>query len=77
MLHSCGLVKEEEKDVIIRTLNDIEADIRDDKIQLKTEMEDIHMNIESELIKRIGEYWVCTLVGGYPQYKKERKQNVV
>lgn len=55
MLHSCGLVKEEEKDVIIRTLNDIELDIRDDRIQLKTEMEDIHMNIESELIKRIGE----------------------
>lgn len=40
---------------IIRTLNDIELDIRDDRIQLKTEMEDIHMNIESELIKRIGE----------------------
>nr|BAP90750.1 argininosuccinate lyase [Pachypsylla venusta]BAP90751.1 argininosuccinate lyase [Pachypsylla venusta] len=55
MLHSCGLVKEEEKDTIINTLNEIEGEIRDNKIELKTELEDIHMNIESELIKRIGD----------------------
>ncbi|XP_008469701.1 uncharacterized protein LOC103507044 [Diaphorina citri] len=54
MLHSCGLVKGEEKDIIIKTLNEIEVDIRENRIELKTELEDIHMNIESELIKRIG-----------------------
>ncbi|KAL1456267.1 hypothetical protein WDU94_001011 [Cyamophila willieti] len=55
MLHSCGLVKEEEKEIIIKTLKEIEVDIEQNRIELKTELEDIHMNIESELIKRIGD----------------------
>lgn len=54
MLHSCGLVKEEEKDIIISTLQQIEVDIRENRIELRAELEDIHMNIESELINRIG-----------------------
>ena len=49
-----GLLTEEEFSSIEKGLLEIEADIREDRFEFKTSLEDIHMNIESELTKRIG-----------------------
>ncbi len=49
-----GLLTEEEFSAIEKGLLEIEADIREGRFEFKTSLEDIHMNIESELTKRIG-----------------------
>ena len=49
-----GLLTEEEFSSIEKGLREIEADIREGKFEFKTSLEDIHMNIEAELTKRIG-----------------------
>jgi argininosuccinate lyase len=49
-----GLLNEEEFSSIERGLREIESDIREGKFEFKTSLEDIHMNIEAELTKRIG-----------------------
>jgi argininosuccinate lyase len=49
-----GLLTEEEFSSIEKGLLEIEADIREGRFEFKTSLEDIHMNIESELTKRIG-----------------------
>lgn len=49
-----GLLNGEEFSSIEKGLKEIEADIRKGKFEFKTSLEDIHMNIESELTKRIG-----------------------
>jgi argininosuccinate lyase len=49
-----GLLNEEEFSSIEKGLREIEADIREGKFEFKTSLEDIHMNIEAELTKRIG-----------------------
>ena len=49
-----GLLTEEEFSSIEKGLSEIEADIREGRFEFKTSLEDIHMNIESELTKRIG-----------------------
>ena len=49
-----GLLTGEEFSSIEKGLREIEADIREGKFEFKTSLEDIHMNIESELTKRIG-----------------------
>ncbi len=49
-----GLLTDEEFSSIENGLREIEADIREGKFEFKTSLEDIHMNIESELTKRIG-----------------------
>uniref|UniRef100_A0A8D9A1A1 Argininosuccinate lyase n=1 Tax=Cacopsylla melanoneura TaxID=428564 RepID=A0A8D9A1A1_9HEMI len=54
MLAECKIIETHEKDLIVKTLKDIEYDIEHGKVELKVELEDIHMNIESELIRRIG-----------------------
>jgi argininosuccinate lyase len=57
--HAKGLVKAgiltaEECLAIEKGLRAIQTDIEQDKFQWKSELEDVHMNIESELTKRIG-----------------------
>ncbi len=52
--HHAGLLSEEEFTAIERGLREIESDIRDGKFEFKTSLEDIHMNIEAELTRRIG-----------------------
>ena len=55
MLSRCGLITEQEKDAIHKGLNDILKDIEDEKFEFNISDEDIHMAIESELTRRIGE----------------------
>ena len=49
-----GLLTQEEFDSIERGLREIEKDIKEGKFEFRASLEDIHMNIESELTKRIG-----------------------
>ena len=53
-LLNSGILNEEEFSSIEKGLQDIEADIKLGKFEFKTSLEDIHMNIEAELTKRIG-----------------------
>lgn len=49
-----GLLTEEEFTIIEKGLREIEKDIREGNFEFRTSLEDIHMNIEAELTKRIG-----------------------
>ncbi|MBC7189584.1 argininosuccinate lyase [Candidatus Aerophobetes bacterium] len=51
MLAECGIIKKEEAERIIKSLDEIKSDIEKGKIDL-SEKEDIHMAVEEELIKR-------------------------
>ena len=53
-LEKAGLLTAEERARIVAGLQEIGADIEAGKFQFKTELEDIHMNIEAELTRRIG-----------------------
>ncbi|NUO09775.1 MAG: argininosuccinate lyase [Candidatus Brocadia sp.] len=55
MLAKCKLITEKEKDAIIKGLKEILAEILTGKFEFKESLEDVHMNIESALIERIGE----------------------
>jgi argininosuccinate lyase len=54
-LTAAGLITEEERQQIAEGLRDIGHDIEHGTFQFKTELEDIHMNIEAELTRRIGD----------------------
>jgi argininosuccinate lyase len=54
MLATKGIIKSEEKELIIKGLGEILADYKDDKIEFRVEREDIHMNVEALLIDKIG-----------------------
>ena len=54
MLAECKLITNSERDAIVKGLKEILKDIESGKFKFKTEQEDIHMNIESALVKRIG-----------------------
>jgi argininosuccinate lyase len=53
MLHKIGVLKKNELSAIIRGLNKIGLEIRAGKFKWKPELEDVHMNIEAELTKRV------------------------
>lgn len=55
MLAHVGVIDESESRLIIDGLQGIEADIDADEFIWRTELEDLHMNIETALIERIGE----------------------
>ncbi|MDQ1272062.1 MAG: argininosuccinate lyase [Planctomycetota bacterium] len=55
MLAKCKLITEKEKDAIVTGLKEILAEILAEKFEFKKSLEDVHMNIESALIERIGE----------------------
>jgi argininosuccinate lyase len=55
MLGKQGIITEKEADAIISGLADIAEEIALSKFQVKSELEDIHMNIESRLIEKIGD----------------------
>ncbi|MDO4545569.1 MAG: argininosuccinate lyase [Bacillota bacterium] len=55
MLGKQGILTDEESRLIIKTLEEILADIEDGKVEFTIEAEDIHMNIESILTERIGD----------------------
>ena len=54
-LEKAGLISKKERAKIVAGLRAIGAEIAAGKFQFKTELEDIHMNIEAELTKRIGD----------------------
>jgi len=54
MLEKQGILKKEEAEKIIEGLNEILDEIESGSFEWKTELEDVHMNIERRLIERIG-----------------------
>lgn len=67
---NAGLLTEEEFSQIEKGLREIEADIKEGKFEFRTSLEDIHMNIEAELTKRIG------AVGGKLHTARSRNDQV-
>ena len=65
-----GLLTEEEFSTIEKGLREIEKDIKEGKFEFRTSLEDIHMNIEAELTKRIG------AVGGKLHTARSRNDQV-
>src|SRR5438552_2295230 len=55
MLAKVKLITDAERDAIVEGLKSIERDIEANKFVFDEKLEDIHMVIEAELIKRIGE----------------------
>jgi argininosuccinate lyase len=55
MLGKCGIISIEESALIQSTLKEILNDIEAGKIEFEVDAEDIHMNIEKNLISRIGD----------------------
>jgi len=55
MLARQGIITPEEADVITDGLASIKEEIDQGKFEFKPELEDIHMNIESRLIEKVGE----------------------
>ncbi len=55
MLAKCNLITKREKNAIVKGLKEILAEIEAEKFEFKKSLEDVHMNIESALIERIGE----------------------
>ncbi len=55
MLAKVGLINDAERDAIIEGLKGIERDIEANNFAFDESLEDIHMVVEAELIKRIGE----------------------
>lgn len=55
MLGECGIIPEEDSRLIVKTLKEILDDTENGRIEFSVEAEDIHMNVESILISRIGD----------------------
>lgn len=55
MLAKQGIIAGSEAETIIKGLNSIRKEIERGKFQFKTELEDIHMNIEARLFEKIGD----------------------
>ncbi|MBP3436746.1 MAG: argininosuccinate lyase [Clostridia bacterium] len=55
MLASKGILSAKDAEEIIKTLGDILSDIQSGALSLEAEAEDIHMFVEAELTKRIGD----------------------
>ena len=55
MLAHVGLMTSDECQQIVRSLSDIEAKIEDGLFSFKSELEDVHMNIEAVLTEKLGD----------------------
>ena len=55
MLGECGIIEEKEARAIIAGLSEIETDIETGRLPIDPTAEDIHMFIEAELTKRLGD----------------------
>ena len=55
MLAKCGIISGEDRDAILKGLQDILAQIEEGNFSFDVELEDIHMNIEKRLTDAIGE----------------------
>lgn len=54
MLGRQGIIDRDDSELIVKTLDEIKRDIDSGKIEFTVDAEDIHMNIETILIERIG-----------------------
>jgi argininosuccinate lyase len=70
MLAKQGIITAEEAETIIKGLNAIRREIEQGKLKFKTELEDIHMNIEARLTEKVGE------VGGKLHTARSRNDQV-
>ncbi|HEY54816.1 MAG TPA: argininosuccinate lyase [Dehalococcoidia bacterium] len=70
MLARQGIVPAKEAETIIKALSAIKEEIERGEFQFKTELEDIHMNIEARLIEKVGE------VGGKLHTARSRNDQV-
>ena len=55
MLGKQGIIPKEDAELIVKTLGEILVDIENGKVEFTIDAEDIHMNIETILISRIGD----------------------
>ncbi|MBE7012263.1 MAG: argininosuccinate lyase [Ruminococcaceae bacterium] len=55
MLGRQGIIEKSESDLIVKTLGEILDDIENGKVEFLIDAEDIHMNVETILISRIGD----------------------
>jgi argininosuccinate lyase len=55
MLHKIGLLSSRERDALVRGLEEIRAEIEAGRFRFDPALEDIHMNIEARLTKKVGE----------------------
>ena len=55
MLAKQGIISEKDAELIVMGLSSIRQEIEQDNFVFRTELEDIHMNIEARLIEKIGE----------------------
>lgn len=55
MLANQNIISKDEAHTIIEGLKAIQKDVHQNKIEFKASLEDIHLNIEHELIQRVGE----------------------
>lgn len=55
MLGDCGIIEKSEASLIIKTLDEILFDLENNSLEFDFKAEDIHMFIEAELTKRIGD----------------------
>src|SRR5476651_973487 len=53
MLHKIGVLKKDELHAIVRGLDAIGKEIKAGKFKWKPELEDVHMNLEAELTRRV------------------------
>ncbi len=70
MLAKQGIISDEEAKTITEGLASIREEIEQGKFEFKSELEDIHMNIEARLIKKVGE------VGGKLHTARSRNDQV-
>jgi argininosuccinate lyase len=54
MLAKQGIIPKKDADKIIKGLKEIYREIKDGRFEFKEGLEDIHMNIESALIEKVG-----------------------
>ena len=55
MLGKQGIIPEDDSKLIVKTLGEILTDIENGKVEFTEDAEDIHINIETILISRIGD----------------------
>jgi len=70
MLGKQGIINKEDSEKIVKGLKEIAGEIESGKFRFKKELEDIHMNIEAILIRKIGE------VGGKLHTARSRNDQV-
>ena len=54
MLNQCGILSDDDRQLIVDGLQQIQQEIESGQFAWRTELEDVHMNIEARLTERIG-----------------------